>query len=171
MSQDAAAAHNPVPIGPETGLPLHAPSSRHHSALMAAAMQTVDRSLALAVLLLTLPLLLLAALAVRLSSPGPALLSTPHLGCGGTVFPLWALRTTQAGVASGTAEVTKVGYVLRLVRIDQLPVLLSVLRGDMALLGPCPERAPLPLASGETDRRQHHSWGVRPGALGWVQAN
>ncbi|WP_426954288.1 sugar transferase [Muricoccus radiodurans] len=171
MSQDAAAARHPMPIGPGPGLSSPAPSSSHNSTLMAAAMQTTDRILALAMLVLTLPLLLLAASAVRLSSPGPALLCIPHLGCDGTVFPLWTLRTTRMGSAPSTAEVTKLGHVLRIVRIDQLPVLLSVLRGDMALLGPCPERALSPLARGETDQRHHHPRGVRPGASGWVRMN
>ncbi|WP_426960192.1 sugar transferase [Muricoccus radiodurans] len=103
-------------------------------------------------LVLTLPLLIVAALALRLESRGPTLQHQLQPGLDGRTFSLWMLRTTFAdGVLPG-AEVTRLGRLIRSARIDQLPVLLSVLRGDMALWG----------SSSSSQRK--------PSVLGWLKA-
>lgn len=119
----------------------------------AAGRRAIDVAVSAALLAVTLPLLALAALAVRLDSPGPVLLGEPHLGEGGRVFRLLSFRCTEAGGGSPT----RVGGLLHPPRIDQLPVLFNLLLGDMTLVGP----APMPLgAPGGT--------AGRPGLTGWA---
>ncbi len=96
-------------------------------------------------LLLVAPLLAAAALAVKLNSPGPILFRQQRIGRGGRPFLLYKLRSMtidQAGpgvTAGGDARVTRVGALLRRSKLDELPELWNVLRGDMSLVGARPE--------------------------------
>ncbi len=96
-------------------------------------------------LLLCLPILLLIALVVRLSGPGPVIFRQERVGRGGEGFIILKFRTMRASVggpsvtSSGDARITTVGKFLRDTKIDELPQLLNVLRGDMSLVGPRPE--------------------------------
>jgi lipopolysaccharide/colanic/teichoic acid biosynthesis glycosyltransferase len=109
--------------------------------------RTLDVALAALGLLLLLPALALIALAVRLGSPGPALFRQVRVGRGGRDFVLLKFRTmtVRAGSESGTfdagdaSRVTRVGRLLRATKLDELPQLWNVLRGEMALVGPRPE--------------------------------
>jgi lipopolysaccharide/colanic/teichoic acid biosynthesis glycosyltransferase len=108
--------------------------------------RAVDVAVAAAGLALALPLLALAALAVRLASPGPALYWAPRVGQGGHVFRMCKLRTMHVGADRGAAitapgdpRVFRIGALLRAGKIDELPQLWNVLRGEMALVGPRPE--------------------------------
>jgi lipopolysaccharide/colanic/teichoic acid biosynthesis glycosyltransferase len=98
-----------------------------------------------AALLVAAPVLAVAALAVRLSSPGRVLYRQQRIGYGGRRFSLYKLRTmsdSSAGpqvTAAGDARITPVGRLLRRWKIDELPQLWNVLRGDMTLIGPRPE--------------------------------
>jgi len=168
MPHDAAAVDTLVSGGTGVNPPLQQPSRRHNPQDKAAAMQAVDRMVALVALVFTLPLLLLCALAIRLSSPGPVLLCTRCVGRDGRGFPLWMFRTTRTGAAPGSAEVTLVGELLQQTRIDQFPVLLSVVRGDMALVGPAPEPFPW-LVSSRDDERQRAPATPKPGLSGWLE--
>ncbi|MHB8868330.1 MAG: sugar transferase [Thermoleophilia bacterium] len=91
------------------------------------------------------PLIGFAALAIKLSSPGPVLFRQQRMGLGGRSFTLVKLRTMQqsnAGpgvTARGDTRVTRVGRVLRRTKIDELPELWNLFRGDMSLVGPRPE--------------------------------
>jgi lipopolysaccharide/colanic/teichoic acid biosynthesis glycosyltransferase len=98
-------------------------------------------------LVLAAPLLVIAALGIRLSSPGPVLYRARRVGYRGDLFTMYKLRTMHAergapGSAITAAEDPRVfalGRLLRRAKIDELPQLLNVLRGDMAIVGPRPE--------------------------------
>ena len=110
---------------------------------------TIDLALALVLLALSAPVILLAALAVRLTSRGPAFYCQTRLGRGGRTYTIFKLRTMyhncegRSGACwstSGDPRVTPVGRFLRRTHIDELPQLWNVLRGEMSLVGPRPER-------------------------------
>ncbi|NLG07912.1 MAG: sugar transferase [Deinococcales bacterium] len=98
-------------------------------------------------LLLLSPLLLGAALAVRLSSPGPVLFRQERVGLGGRPFEILKFRTMRVDAdrdglqltVGDDPRITSVGRFLRAWKLDELPQLLNVLKGDMALVGPRPE--------------------------------
>lgn len=106
-----------------------------------------DIVVAAAVLIVTSPLILLAAIAVKLSSPGPIIYRAKRAGMGGRPFEMLKLRTMRVGLdvahrrvtEANDARVTPVGHLLRKCKIDELPQLWNVLKGDMAIVGPRPE--------------------------------
>ena len=109
----------------------------------------LDWSLALTLLILTAPLVVVAMLLIKLTSRGPALYTQTRLGRGGKPFIIYKLRTmvhrceslTGARWATpGDPRITPLGRLLRATHIDELPQLWNVLRGDMSLVGPRPER-------------------------------
>jgi exopolysaccharide biosynthesis polyprenyl glycosylphosphotransferase len=150
-----------------------------------AAKHVIDRVAAALALIAIGPLMLVIALAVRLSSPGPILFSQPRTGRDGVVFPLLKFRTMRAGeeeafapeegMAPGGVEGvdrrTRVGCFLRRTSLDELPQLINVLRGEMSLVGPRPERPEYAeLFRHEVDRyNERHR--VRAGITGWAQVH
>lgn len=138
-------------------------------------------------LLIAVPVLVLAAipmgiiaLAVRLDSPGPALFKQDRLGKDGKVFQMLKFRSmcvgaekTGSGVYSGKGDsrVTRVGRIIRVTSLDELPQLINVLRGDMSLLGPRPPLTYHPWPLEEYTEEQRHMFDVRPGFSGWAQVN
>ena len=109
-----------------------------------------DASVALSALIALGPLMLLLALALILDSPGGALFRQTRVGCGGRDFTLFKFRTmtAKAGAERGrfdcgdSGRVTALGARLRRLKLDELPQLINVLRGDMSLVGPRPEVRP-----------------------------
>lgn len=123
--------------------------------------------------LLALPVLLAAGIFVRLGSPGPALFRQERVGRGEAIFVCYKLRTMADGTpAAGThemspASVTTLGRWLRRLKLDELPQLWNVIRGDMSLVGPRP-CLPSQIQLVE-ERRARGVYEVRPGITGRAQ--
>lgn len=128
-------------------------------------------------LLLLSPLLLLIALAIKLTSRGPIFYTRPRVGRNGHEFPFYKFRTMVVNaegqglgieVAHNDQRITLVGQWLRRWSFDELPQLLNVVRGEMSLIGPRPS-LPEQVARYTPDQRQRLA--VRPGITGWAQVN
>jgi lipopolysaccharide/colanic/teichoic acid biosynthesis glycosyltransferase len=139
--------------------------------------RALDVVLAAGLLVVTSPLLALAALAIRLETHGPVFYRQQRVGRGGEPFQLWKLRTMVSGAESlgagiyvleGDPRITRIGRLLRRFSLDELPNLVNVLKGDMAIVGP------RPTVQQQVDRytdRQRRRLDVKPGITGWAQIN
>jgi lipopolysaccharide/colanic/teichoic acid biosynthesis glycosyltransferase len=136
-----------------------------------------DLLLAAIGLVLAAPILLAAAIAIKLTSRGPIIYRQRRIGKDGAPFELYKLRTMHLGadpvgvgtpVLEGDPRVTSVGRTLRRLSIDELPNLVNVLRGDLAIVGPRPTlEAQVDLYTPRQRRRLE----VKPGLTGWAQVN
>jgi lipopolysaccharide/colanic/teichoic acid biosynthesis glycosyltransferase len=129
------------------------------------------------VLAATAPLLALAAILIKLESRGPVFYRQRRVGRHGEPFELWKLRTMVPGaetmgagiyIVEGDARITRVGRLLRRFSLDELPNLVNVLKGELALVGP------RPTVQEQVDRytdRQRRRLEVKPGITGWAQVN
>lgn len=142
--------------------------------------RALDLILAAMALILLSPVILFAALAVRLTSKGPVIFRQKRLGRNGKEFNFYKFRSmvvnaekTGTGVYSGKGDprVTKVGRVLRATSIDELPQLINILKGDMSLIGPRPPLTYHPWPIEEYTEAQRHMFDVRPGITGWAQTH
>jgi exopolysaccharide biosynthesis polyprenyl glycosylphosphotransferase len=154
---------------------IHPPAAGNPNLWMKRLVDMVAASLGLVVLA---PVMAVCAILVRLSSPGPILFRQPRVGRDGAVFEILKFRTMQVNSDSDTtwtvetdSRVTPIGRFLRASHLDELPQFVNVLRGEMSLVGPRPER---PFFVDQFDEqvngyRDRHR--VRSGITGWSQVN
>jgi exopolysaccharide biosynthesis polyprenyl glycosylphosphotransferase len=161
-------------------LPLLEAKIRPLEGLPAAAKRAFDLFVAAVLLVLSLPVLALAALAIAVSSRGWVIYRQRRIGQDGQPFSLWKLRTMRSGAedetgavlsSPGDPRVTPVGRLFRATRIDELPQLWNVLVGDMSLVGPRPERPEFAdrFARSVAGYSLRHT--VRPGLTGLAQVS
>ena len=178
------------------GLPLMSFRGVDPKGVQFAIKHALDRVLALLLLILFSPVILIAALAVRLSSPGPILFSQRRVGRDGKVFDFYKFRSMRArpgeaemdeddtsaidfllagdiapGGVEGADRRTKVGRILRGSSLDELPQLFNVLRGEMSLVGPRPERPEFVELFTRGVARYEDRHRVKSGITGWAQVN
>ncbi len=139
--------------------------------------RALDVVVAATALALASPLLALAALLIRLESPGHPVYRQRRVGLGGRPFEVYKLRTMVTGaehmgaglaVDEGDTRITRVGGLLRRTSLDEVPNLVNVVRGEMSLVGP------RPTVQVQVDRyteRQRRRLTVRPGITGWAQVH
>jgi exopolysaccharide biosynthesis polyprenyl glycosylphosphotransferase len=187
------AINNRVGYDTVGGLPLMSFTTVNPKGWQFAVKHVFDRVLAFVLLCVLSPMLLLAALAVRLSSPGPALFRQRRVGRDGKPFDLYKFRSmrlplpneadgegglefllagdTAPGGVEGRDRRTAVGRFLRRSSIDELPQLINVLRGEMSIIGPRPERPEFVELFSDDIMRYGDRHRVRAGITGWAQVH
>ncbi len=182
------------------GLPLLSFSGVNPKGVQFAIKHVIDRVSAVLLLVVLSPVIALAALAVRASSSGPVLFRQRRVGRDGTEFALYKFRsmrfyslpaaqpvgavvgaadvegmlpldTAPGGVEGGDDRRTLVGRILRRTSVDELPQLLNVLRGEMSLIGPRPERPEFVELFGRDIARYGDRHRVKSGITGWAQVH
>jgi exopolysaccharide biosynthesis polyprenyl glycosylphosphotransferase len=142
--------------------------------------RAISMFFALIVLVIAAPVLVLTALAIRLDSKGPIILRQIRIGVNGQPFTLLKFRSMFVGAerAETTAPATKddprctrVGKWIRRLRLDELPQLFNILRGDMYFIGPRPFVPDQEASLMQLIPNYRQRWAVRPGATGWAQVN
>ena len=159
--------------------------------------RAINLIVAVVALVVLSPLMLLVALTIRLTSSGPVFYRQTRVGLdrrgkhkpsddrrrhdhGGKVFEMYKFRTMRADAEidgravwaqKGDPRVTRVGRVLRTTRIDELPQLYNVIRGDMNIVGPRPERPTIFARLRDDIPEYHMRQRVKPGITGWAQIN
>jgi exopolysaccharide biosynthesis polyprenyl glycosylphosphotransferase len=175
------------------GLPLFGLHTINPKGWQFAVKHVLDRVVAALLLLIFLPLLLVVAIVVRLSSPGPVMFRQRRIGRDGRDFEILKFRSmrldARAPRPSGEARIaavpsdlgpggvegadrrTPVGTFMRATSLDELPQLVNVLRGDMSLVGPRPERPEFVDLFGSRIYRYEERHRVKSGITGWAQVN
>ena len=141
--------------------------------------RTLDVIGSLLLLAFALPLLLLVAVLIKVDSTGPVLYRQSRVGLHGRIFTMLKFRSMRvdaevAGPCWATdrdPRMTRIGAFIRATRLDEVPQLLNVLRGDMSLVGPRPERPHFVQQLAAIIPRYHERTHVLPGITGWAQIN
>ncbi|HOU36511.1 MAG TPA: exopolysaccharide biosynthesis polyprenyl glycosylphosphotransferase [Candidatus Omnitrophota bacterium] len=140
--------------------------------------RAIDIVLAVFGLTITSPVLIFAALLIKLDSKGPIIYKQLRLGRDNKVFEIYKLRSMRQDAEKGTGAVwakkndpriTNLGRILRKSRIDEIPQLINVFRGDMSIVGPRPERPELVLQLKQHIRDYEKRLQVKPGLTGLAQ--
>ncbi|MBU1653001.1 sugar transferase, partial [bacterium] len=138
----------------------------------------IDIMFALVVLIIGFPFFVFIGICIKLDSPGPVLYSQQRVGRGGKVFTLFKFRSMMQNAEAKTGPVwagkedpriTRVGKIIRRLRIDEFPQFFNVLKGDMALVGPRPERAAFVDEFRSSIPLYERRLNVKPGITGWAQ--
>ena len=154
------------------------PLARYRAA-HAVSKRVLDLAMAMALVAFTAPLLLAAALAVRLSGPGPVFYRQVRVGHDGRLFTLLKFRSMRVDAeATGAVwaceaddRVTPAGRILRRTRVDEIPQAFNVIQGSMSFVGPRPERPEFTGLLAEAVPHYEARHLVKPGLTGWAQVN
>ena len=131
-------------------------------------------------LIVLFPFLFITAILIKLDSKGPIIFKQERLGKNGVPFKIWKFRSMCVGAEKqgsgvysykGDTRVTKVGRIIRATSIDEIPQLLNILKGDMALIAPRPALTYHPWPYEQYTDHQKHMFDVLPGVTGWAQVN
>ncbi len=142
--------------------------------------KTLDFIIALvALILLSIPMIIVGLL-IKIDSKGPIIFKQDRLGKHGVPFKIWKFRSMCDGAekqgtgvysCKGDARITKIGKIIRATSIDELPQLVNILKGDMALIGPRPALTYHPWPYNQYTDHQKQMFDVLPGVTGWAQVN
>ncbi len=177
--------NNIIPTRPYTedlmGLPVinirHVPLTNTFNAFVK---RSVDLVGSVCAIILFSPVMLVTAIAIKLTSPGPLIYTQERVGLHNKTFRMYKFRSMDvqspkkergAWTVPGDPRVTKVGKIIRKTSIDELPQLFNILKGDMSLVGPRPERPFFVEKFREEIPRYMIKHQVRPGMTGWAQIN
>ncbi len=139
-----------------------------------------DFTIAFVALIVLFPFLLITAILIKLESRGPVIFKQERLGKDGFPFKIYKFRSMCVGAEKqgtgvysykGDSRITRVGRIIRATSIDELPQLVNILKGDMALIGPRPALTYHPWPYEQYTEHQKHMFDVRPGVTGWAQVN
>lgn len=142
--------------------------------------RSVDFCLALIALIILFIPLILVAVAIKMESSGPVIFKQERLGKNGSPFKIWKFRSMCVGAEKegsgvysykGDPRVTRVGRFIRATSIDELPQLVNILKGDMALIGPRPPLTYHPWPFSKYNEHQKLMFSVLPGLTGWAQVH
>jgi exopolysaccharide biosynthesis polyprenyl glycosylphosphotransferase len=176
----SSAPHGQVKMTELEGIPLLKMKGVAIQGWNAVVKRAFDIVFSLGALVMLSPLLLLVGLLVKLSSPGPLFYKQERVGLDGIKFDCLKFRSMRMGAESqtgpvwatkGDARVTGIGKIIRRLSIDELPQLWNVLRGDMSIVGPRPERPHFVSQFEERVPGYVERHRVRSGLTGWAQVN
>ena len=148
-----------------------------HNRIKAKLKQLIDVVVAAVMIVVSLPITIPVAIAIKLSSPGPIFYSQVRTGLNGKKFRVYKFRSMQQNAESKGIQwakekdhrITKVGSFIRLTRIDELPQLWNIFKGEMSLVGPRPERPEFDMQLREQIPYYDVRYLVKPGITGWAQ--
>jgi len=148
-----------------------------HNRIKAKLKQLIDISVGAAMIVVSLPITIPTALAIKVSSPGPIFYSQVRTGLNGKKFRVYKFRSMRQDAESKGVQwaqkkdprITKVGAFIRMTRIDELPQLWNVFKGEMSLVGPRPERPEFDMQLREQIPYYDVRYLVKPGITGWAQ--
>lgn len=140
--------------------------------------RVMDIVISLLGVIVTSPILIITAIAIKLESKGPIIFKQERLGVGGKIFKIYKFRSMCVGAEKGgvyesknDSRVTRVGKFIRKTSIDELPQFFNILKGDMSLIGPRPTLTYHPWPYEQYTEIQKQRFNVRPGVTGWAQVN
>lgn len=142
--------------------------------------RAIDSTVAFIALLILLVPMLIVALLIKLESSGPIIFKQERLGLHGKPFKIYKFRSMVVGAEKqgsgvysykGDSRITKVGRIIRATSIDELPQLVNIIKGEMALIGPRPALTYHPWPFDQYTEHQKHMFDVLPGVTGWAQVN
>lgn len=139
----------------------------------------MDIVLCLIALIIGIPLMVIFGVLIKIEDNGPAVYKQERVGKGGKCFNLYKLRSMRTDAEKFGAQwaekddprITKIGKFIRKTRIDEIPQLFNILRGDMGIIGPRPERPMFTVQFDEEIPGFINRLSVKPGLTGWAQVN